>query len=190
MDSALCHYTAQIHQQYDFGSALHHHTAHQRRDQVLKGSAHLPLGDTSSGIKDQEGFLQRLDGSNNEGTQRFLPKKSGHLQKKGETDQDDGTETLTLHSEQFVVPGAQNIIRVLGAPNFVKSARSTGLCKSAWGTMVLKCCLSSVGSHQVRSFHFSILLHCSPTPNQSWGIIISFRFNFSNCSIFFFCLVN
>ena len=50
---------------------------------------------------------------------RFLPKKSGHLQNEGETDQDDGRETLTLCSERFVVPGAQNIIRVLRAPNFV-----------------------------------------------------------------------
>ena len=50
--------------------------------------------------------------------------------------------------------------------------------------MLLKCHLSSVGSHKVRSFHFSILLCHSPTPNQSQGIIISFSFNFSNCSIF------
>ena len=48
-----------------------------------------------------------------------MPKKSGHLQNEGETDQDDGRETLTLHSEQFVVPGAWNIIRVLRALNFV-----------------------------------------------------------------------
>ena len=86
---------------------------------MLQGSAQLPLGDTRGGITDQEQFLQRLDNSNNEGTQRFLPKKSGHLLNEGEADQDDGRETLTLHSEQFVVPGAQNIIRVLRAPNFV-----------------------------------------------------------------------
>ena len=144
---------------------------------MLEGSAQLPWGETRCGIKDQEQLLQRLDDSDNEGTQRFLPKKSGHLQNESETNQDDGRETLTLHSEQFVVPGVQNIIRVLRAPNFVKSA---------WGTMVLKCHLSSVGSHKVRLFCFSILLHCSPTPNHSWGIIISFSFNFSNCSIFFF----
>ena len=86
---------------------------------MLKGSAQLPSGDTRGGIEDQEQFLQRLNNSNNEGAQRFLPKKSGHLQNKGETDQDDGRETLTLCSEQFVVPEAQNIIRVLRAPNFV-----------------------------------------------------------------------
>ena len=140
--------------QADFDSVLCHHTAHQSWDHVLEGSAQLPLGDTRSGIKDQEQFLQRLDNLDNEGTRRYLPKKSGHMQNKGETNQDDGRETLTLCSERFVVPGAQNIIRVLRAPNFVWSARSTGLCKSAWGTMVLKCHLSSVGSHKVRSFHF------------------------------------
>ena len=104
-----------------------------------RGSSHLTSGDTSGGIKDREQFLQKLDNSDNEGTQRFLPKKSGHQWKEGETDQDDGRETVTLHSEQFVVPGAQNIIRVLRAPNFVKSAKSTKpfeKCLGNYGTEV------------------------------------------------------
>ena len=57
------------------------------------------IGDTKGGIEDQEQFCQRLDNSGNEGTQRFLPKKSSHLQNEGETDQDEGRETLTLCSE-------------------------------------------------------------------------------------------
>ena len=111
-------------QQADFGSALHHHTApvQHRRDHVLEGSAHITLGDARGGIKDQEQFLQRLDNSDNEGTHRSLPKKSGHLQNEGETDQDDSRETLTLCSGHFVVPGAHDFDWVLGAPNFVKSA--------------------------------------------------------------------
>ena len=35
-------------------------------------------------------------------------------------------------------------------------------------------------------FIFSILLHRSPTPNQSWGIITFFGFNFNDCFLFFF----
>ena len=119
LDSVLHHHTAQIHWQYHSNSAQHHHIVQQQWDHMLEGSAQLPLGDTRGGIKDQEWFLQRLDNSNNEWTQRFLPKKSGHWQNEGEADQDDGREPVTLCSEQFVVPGAQNIIRMLGAPNFV-----------------------------------------------------------------------
>ena len=46
---------------------------------------------------------------------------------------------MMLHSELFVVPGAQNIIRVLGAPNFVKGVKSTKLfekCLGHYGTEV------------------------------------------------------
>ena len=67
------------------------------------------------------------------GTHRFLPKKSGHLQNEGETDQDDSRETLTLHSGHFVVPGAHDIDWVLGALNFVKSAKSTELFEKCLG---------------------------------------------------------
>ena len=98
------------------------------------------MGDARGGIKGQEQFLQRLDNPDNEGTHRLLSKKSGHLQNKGETDQDDGRETLTLHSGHFVVPGAHYFDWVLGAPNFVKkSAKSTELfekCLGHYGTEV------------------------------------------------------
>ena len=86
---------------------------------MLRGSAHLPTGDIRSGIEDQSQFLQKLDDSDNEGTHRFLPKKSDHLQKGGATDQDGSRETLTLHSGHFVVPGAHDFDWVLGALNFV-----------------------------------------------------------------------
>ena len=124
---------------------------------MLKGSAHITSGDARGGIEDQEHFLQRLDNSNNERTHRFLPKKSGHLQNKGENDQDDGRETLTLCSGHFVVPGAHEFDWVLEALNFLKSA---------WGTMVLKCHLSSP-LDPVRSDHyfyhfFALLPHSRP----------------------------
>ena len=35
-------------------------------------------------------------------------------------------------------------------------------------------------------FIFAILLCHSPTPTQSWGIIIFFAFNFGNCALIFF----
>ena len=125
-------------QQADLNSALCHHTmpAQHRWDHGLEGSSHLQLVDTRDGTKVWE---QRLDNSDNEGTQRILPKRSGHLWKEGETNQGDSRETLTLHSEWFVVPGAQYIIGVLRAPNFVKSAQSTELfekCLGHYGTEV------------------------------------------------------
>ena len=77
------------------------------------------MGDVRGGTEDQGQFLQKLDNSDNEGTHRFLPKKSGHLQYRGATGQDDGRKTLTLHSGHFVVPGTHDFDLVLGAPNFL-----------------------------------------------------------------------
>ena len=86
---------------------------------MLEGSAHITLGDARSGIEDQDQFLQESDNPDNEGTNTFLPKKSGHLQNGGATNHAGSREVLTLHSGQFVVPGAHDIDWVLGAPNFV-----------------------------------------------------------------------
>ena len=49
----------------------------------------------------------------------FMPRKSGHLRKGGETDHAGSRQDVTLHSGQFVVPGAHDFDRVFGAPNFV-----------------------------------------------------------------------
>ena len=126
-------------QQANSGSAQYHHKAQYSCDHVLKGSAHLTLGDARCGIKHQDQFLKKSDNPHRKGTNTSLPKKSGHLQTRGATNHDGNREVLTLHSGQFVVPGAHDIDWVLGAPNFVQSARSTELFKSAWGTLGLKC---------------------------------------------------
>ena len=106
---------------------------------MLEGSAHTTLGDARSGNEDQNWFLKKSDNPDSEGMIAFLPKKSGHLQTGGVTNHAGSREVLTLCSGQFVVPGAHDIDWVLGAPNFVQSARSTELFKSAWGTLGLKC---------------------------------------------------
>ena len=106
---------------------------------MLKGSAHTTVGDARCGNEDQDWFLKKSDNSDSEGTSSSLPKKSGHLQTRGVTDHAGSREVLTLHSGQFVVPGAHDIDWVLGALNFVQSARSTEHFKSAWGTLGLKC---------------------------------------------------
>ena len=86
---------------------------------MLEGSAHITWGDARSGIKEQDQFLQKLDNPDDEGTNTFLPKKSGHLWNGGATNHAGSREALTLHSGQFVVPGAHDINWVLGALNFV-----------------------------------------------------------------------
>ena len=86
---------------------------------MLKGSAHITLGDTRGGIEDQDQFLQKLDNPDNEGMHTFLPKESGHLWNGGATNKDGSREALTLCSGQFIMPGAHDIDWVLGAPNFV-----------------------------------------------------------------------
>ena len=106
---------------------------------MLEDSAHATLGDARCGNEDQDWFLKKSDNPDSEGMNSFLPKKSGHLQTGGVTDHDGSREVLTLHSGQFVVPGAHDIDWVRGAPNFVQRARNTELFKSASGTLGLKC---------------------------------------------------
>ena len=68
---------------------------------MLEGSAHITSGDARGGIKDQDQFLQKSDNPDNEGMDTFLPKKSGHLQNGGVTDQAGSGEVLTLHNGQI-----------------------------------------------------------------------------------------
>ena len=123
---------------------------------MLKGSAHITLGDAKGGIKDQDQFLQKLDNPDNEGMKTFLPKKSGHLWNGGLTNQAGSREALTLCSGQFVVPGAHDIDWVQEALNVLKSA---------WGTLVLKCHLSS-SLDPVRSDHFYFYRFFVPLPHS------------------------
>ena len=139
-------------QQTNFGSVWHHHKVQYRWNHMLKGSAHTTLGDARCGDEDQDQFLKKLDDPDGGGMSSFLPKKSGHLQI-SVTNHAGSREVLTLCSGQFVVPGAHDIDWVLGAPNFVQSARSTELFKSAWDTLVLKCHMSR-SLDPARSDHF------------------------------------
>ena len=50
---------------------------------------------------------------------RFLPRKSGHLRRGVKPTMLDIGKKKKLHSEQFIVPGAQDYNRVLGAPDNV-----------------------------------------------------------------------
>ena len=53
-----------------------------------------------------------------EGTPSSLSQKSGHLKNEDVTSKADRGNEIILHSELFVVPGAQNFMRVLKASNF------------------------------------------------------------------------
>ena len=101
------------------GSVPCHHTVHNRWDHVLEGSAHLTTGDTRGDIEAQDQFSPKVDDPEKEGTTTSLSQKSGHLKNEDATNLADRGEESVLCSELFVVPGAQNIIRVLKAPNFV-----------------------------------------------------------------------
>ena len=76
------------------------------------------MGDTRGDIEAQDQFPPKSDKPDREGTTSSLSQKSGHLKNEGATNKAGRGNELTLHSELFVVPGAQNIIRVLKAPNF------------------------------------------------------------------------
>ena len=127
--------------QADSSSVPHHHKANRRQYYVLKGSAQLTMGDISGDAEAQDQFPLKSVSPEREGTPSSLSKKSGHQKTQGATSKvDRGSKNeITLHSELFVVPEAQNFIRELKASNFAQSAWCTELCISAWGTLGLKC---------------------------------------------------
>ena len=59
---------------------------------MLEGSAHATMGDTRCGNEDQDQFLKKSDNPDSEGTNSFLPKKSGNLQTRVVTDHDGSRE--------------------------------------------------------------------------------------------------
>ena len=118
------------------------------------------------------------------GTLSSLSQKSRHQTIEGET----VTGVLKQHTVQwtFVVPGAQNFVKMLKASNYTYSAWCTELCKSARGTFGLMFHHDWHWIPQVRSFFSAILFYCTapPTPNQSWGItfLCTLLFSVSNFS--------
>ena len=129
------------------------------------GSAHTTSGDARCGDEGQVQFLKKSASPDSEGTNSFLPKKSSHLQAEGETNHAGSRKTVTLHSGQFVVPGAHDIVWVMGAPNFVQSVRSNELLKVLGCSGAEVPCNLAIGSHKVRPFSL-YSLHCSPTPRS------------------------
>ena len=173
--SALHHHKAH---RRSLNSVPHHHKAHRRPCQLLKGSAQLTSGDVGGDAEAQDQFSPKAIDPVREGVLSSLSQKSRHQKIEGATG--DRGEENRLHSELFVVPGAQNFVKMLKASNFTYSAWCTELCISAWGTLWLKChCdwISWCWISQVRLLIFTILLcHC-PTPNWSRGITFFAFFN-------------
>ena len=86
---------------------------------MLEGSAHLTTGDTRGDIEAQDQSSPKVDDPEREGTTTSLSQMSGHLKKEVVTDLADRGEESVLCIELYVVQGAQNIIRMLKAPNFI-----------------------------------------------------------------------
>ena len=115
-------------------NALHHHKVHRRQYHVLKGSAQLTSGDVSGDTEAQDWFSPKSVNPERE-RNPFIPVPEVQTPKDRGCNGDRGTENdITLHSELFVVPGAQNFVRMLQASNFTHSAWCTELYSSAWGT--------------------------------------------------------
>ena len=84
---------------------------------MCEGSAHTRLRDARCGNADQDQFLKKSDITDGEGMIVFLPRS--HSTCRQEVKLTTPGKDMTLHSEQFVVPGAHGFDRELGAPNFV-----------------------------------------------------------------------
>ena len=107
--------------QADFCSARFHHKTQPAVhcwDHMCEGSAHTTSRDARCGNVDQNWFLKKSDIPDSEGMIVFLPRC--HSTYRQEVKLTMPEKDMTLHSEQFVVPGAHDIDRVLGAPNFVR----------------------------------------------------------------------
>ena len=76
------------------------------------------MGDVSGDIEAQDWIPPKSDNPKREGTPSSLSQKSGLLKNEGATSKADRENEIILCSELFVVPGAQNFIRVLKALNF------------------------------------------------------------------------
>ena len=106
---------------------------------MLEGSAQLTLGDIGGDAEAQDWFSLKAIDPDREGALSSLSQKSRHKKIEGATGDRGNEDEIILHSRLFVVPGAQNFIKMLKASNFTYSAWCTGLCISAWGTLGLKC---------------------------------------------------
>ena len=106
-------------------AAITHYSEVNSGNHVLEGSAQTTPRDTRVGGMETESSSKRCgtiaDIPEQEGKIRFLPRKSGHLRRGVKlTMLDTGKwKKKKLHSERFIVPGAQDYNRVLGALDIV-----------------------------------------------------------------------
>ena len=94
-------------------SVPHHHKAHRRLCQVLKGSAQLTSGDVGGDADAQDQFSPKAIDPVKKGVLSSLSQKSRHQKIEGAIG--DRGDKNRLCSELFVVPGAQNFIKMLKA---------------------------------------------------------------------------
>ena len=134
------------------------------RVHVLEDSAQMPLWDTM--IHDMKthsiprGNMEHWKTSPRRGGTNPIPRWSGY-QTREVILECTHVGKQKLCSEHYIVPGAPNFLKVLGALDFLKVPGEI-MSHSTMG--------QGVGSDQVRkAFHFSC---CYPTPDQSWGIIV------------------
>ena len=83
-----------------------------------EGSTYTTLRDARCGNADQNWFLKKSDIPDSEGMIVFMPRS--HSTYRQEVKLTVPGKDVTLHSEQFVVPGAHDIDRVLAALNFMQ----------------------------------------------------------------------
>ena len=129
----LWHYSSG--QQANLSSACSHHTLQREvnnGNHVLEGSAQTTQRDTRVSGMETKSNSKRCetidDIPERERKIRFLPRKSGHLKKGVKLTMLDREKwEKKLHSRCFIVPGALNYNRVLGALDKFDSAECTRL---------------------------------------------------------------
>ena len=102
---------------------------------------------------------------------------------------DRGAEQHTVQWT-FVVPGAQNFVKMLKASNYTYSAWCTELCMSARGTLGLMCHCDWHWIPQVRSCSFLPFFYCTTLPLQiGVGVLLFSAFYFLVSVIFLHILI-
>ena len=155
---------------------------------MLKGSAQLRLGDVGGDAEAQDQFYLRE--ANPERVRNpFIPVPEVWTPNDRRCNSNRRAEWHTAQWT-FVVPGAQNFVKMLKASTYTYSAWYTGLCVSAWGTLGLKHYHDWHWIPQVRSFISAILFYCTAPPLQiGVGVLLISAFYFLISVIFLHILI-
>ena len=161
---------------------------HRRPCKVLKGSAQLTSGDIGGDAEAQDQFSPRE--VNPEWVRNpFIPVLEVWTLNDRWCNGDRGAE----HTEQwtFVVPGAQNFVKMLKASNYAYSAWCTELCVSVRALLGWSTTMTDVGSNRSDHSFLPFFFYCTAPPLQiRVRVLLFFAFCFFSITSFYILILS